>query len=168
MDPRRFEAELLELLTQDGWIAHVERDPQDLHIEWTPRGRERGRDFLAAAQALRPEPAWTAEELERLRDFGIYVGFVEATRRDGTRRAFAPFVKDPARVVVSTSKKGHRRYRLFRGPPDDAFYAYVEGEHDDEREVMLISLRDVLESNIGKAFPFGAREGDGTIWKREE
>lgn len=169
MDARRFESELLDLLTRDGWIAQVERDRQDLRIEWTERGRQRGADFLESVQALRPEPAWTADELERLRDFGIYVGFVVATRRDRTRRAFAPFVKDRNRLVVSTSKRGHRRYRLFQGKPDAAFYDYVEGEQDDDREVMLISLRDILESNVGKAFPFGASDAEGRVlWKRGE
>ena len=168
MDPLHLEQAWLELLTRDGWIERVERDPQDLHIEWTERGRERGRDFLAAVQALRPEPAWTAEEVLHLRDFGIYLGFVSPTRRDRTRQAFRPFVKDPHRLVISTSKRGHRRFRLFHGKPQDAFYDYVEGEQDDAREVMLISMRDVLESNVGRAFPFGAAGTGGTVWTRGE
>ena len=82
MNDLQFQNELCELLQRAGWIERMERDRQDIFIEWTPLGRERGQHFIDEVRALRPDHAWTDAELDALRAFGIYVGFIEPTRRD--------------------------------------------------------------------------------------
>lgn len=92
-----------------------------------------------------------------------YFGFIEPTRRDRTLEAVRPFTRSRNLLVVTTASSKRRKYRLFTARAFDDFYDYVEADPDAGREVMLIAIDDILESTVGRAFPFSA-----TIWKRGE
>ena len=84
------------------------------------------------------------------------MGFIEPNRRDHTITAVRPFISMSRNLlVISTGKNRRRRYRLFTVRAFADFYEYIESEQDAEREVMLISIKDILESNVWKVFPFG-------------
>lgn len=163
----KFQRDLCDLLRQNGWIERIERDRQDLFIDWSPLGLERGKRFIDEVRALRPDDEWIDDELAELRAFGIYVGFIQPTRRDQTIAATLPFIQSRNLLVISTAVSKHRRYRLFTARSFDGFFDYIERQQDDGREVMLLSIDDILSSNVGKAFPFGISECEGkAIWKR--
>lgn len=156
-----FQREICRLLLEHGWIEGFEEDPQDLRVEWTALGREKADRFLDEVQALRADRPFDARELADLRAFGIHLGVVEATRRDRTLQALRPFTGGRNLLVVSTAPSGHRRLRLFTARDFAGFYDYLEAQEDDDREVMLISIEDILASNVGRVYPFGARRTEG-------
>ena len=154
--PLEFEIELCDLLQRHGWIDRISAHYQDISIEWTPLGLSRGKRFVEEVRALRPDYQWTDEELSALRAFGIYVGFIEANRRDRTITAVRPFINmGRDLLVITTGKNRRRRYRLFTGRAFGDFYEYIESEQDAGREVILVAIKDILESNVWKFFPFG-------------
>ncbi len=167
MNVVQFQVELCKLLKQEGWIADIAWNYQDLKIDWTAKGQQLGTDFMENVQGLRPGQPWTAEELASLRAFGIYVGFIEPSRRDLTQAAVKPFIQHRNLLVISTAPSNRRRYRLFTAKNFQGFYDYIEAEQDAGRELMLISVADILLSDVGRAFPFGKPEAEGkTVWQR--
>ena len=161
MDTFEFHSWLIALLTDHGWIARVEANRQDVSIDWTELGQGRGRDFIENVKRLVPDKQWDERDLERLRDFGVYVGFIEQTRRDRTLAKTAGLITSKNVLVVATASSGHRRYRLFTARGFDEFYEFIESQQDDGREVMVIAIEDIVASNVGKAYPFGKHQDRG-------
>ena len=161
MDYVEFETRMIELLTRDGWIDSVTREREDTRIEWTARGRERAEDFFESVFALEPRPTWSERDLAQLRAFGQYFGFVETTPRERLERRLAPTLRSRNVLAVTVAPSGRRSYRLFTARNFDDFYPHVEQKLADGRQVVVISVEDILDSDVGRAFASGE-----TLWQR--
>jgi hypothetical protein len=155
MDYTQFEKELCEKLDQAGWIQSWHTDRDGTSIEWSEIGVAHKAAFIEEINKI--FPCHTDELKKLLKAFGQYHGMIEMSELEKIKSRASWMISEGPYLLVICDSRGNAEYALFQSRDDDAAYQLMLAAIREEKEIIILESRWLMEGKFPRLTPFGAR-----------